>query len=235
MKNPRYERFRILMRQYHRNHPWRLTNGLFIPHAYPEPDKVNLWDDVGFILNGRRVMVWWIHPKARYEDEIARRAYEEAGPMPEDSAPWSEETRCKRVGRSRKRAVTYRTQGWSDQMKAYFERVDAIEERLRQEGIDYEARPSLVVRWYRWGIGMELCAPLEVRGVEGVRALAQFAKRLMRYKQIALKGLRVDAGVELTPHFRTGQVINPHCQATILQFEPHSDCASKLSPHLPSA
>lgn len=180
MKNPRYERFRVLMRQLHRSHPWRLTNGLFIPHAYPEPYKVNLWDDVGFILNGRRVMVWWIHPKARYEDEIARRAYEEAGLMPEDSAPWSEEKRWKRVGRSRKRVVTYRTQGWSDQMKAYFERVDAIEERLRQEGIDYEARPSLVVRWYRWGIGMELCAPLEVRGIEGVRALAEVAGRLIR-------------------------------------------------------
>jgi len=65
-------------------------------------------------------------------------------------------------------------------MKAYFERVDAIEERLRQERMDYEARPSLVVRWYRWGIGMELCAPLEVRGVEGVRALAELAGRLIR-------------------------------------------------------
>ncbi|HNA87587.1 MAG TPA: hypothetical protein PLB04_18580, partial [Nitrospira sp.] len=35
-------------------------------------------------------------------------------------------------------------------------------------------------RWYRWGIGMELCAPLEVRGVEGVRALAELAGRLIR-------------------------------------------------------
>ncbi len=180
MKNPRYERFRILMRQFHRNHPWRLTNGLFIPHAYPELDKVNLWDDVGFILNGRRVMVWWIHPHAMYEDEIARRACKEAGPMPEDSDVLHDERLWKRVGRSRKRVVTYRTQGWSDQMKAYFERVDTIEERLRHEGIDYEVRPSLVVRWYRWGIGMALCAPLDVRGVEGVRALAEMAGQLIR-------------------------------------------------------
>lgn len=180
MKNPRYEHFRILMRQFHRNHPWRLTNGLFIPHAYPDPDKVNLWDDVGFILNGRRVMVWWTHPHAKYADEIVRRAHEEAGPMPEDFEVLHEEKRWKRVGRSRKRVISYRTQGWSDQMKAYFQRVDAIEERLHREGIDHEVRPSLIVRWYRWGIGMELCAPMEVRGVEGVRALAELAGKLIR-------------------------------------------------------
>lgn len=131
------------------------------------PTKWFLWDDVGFILNSCRVMVWWIHPKARYEDEIARRAYEES----RAGAPrgfCSVERREALEARQpfKERAVTYRTQGWSDQLeKAYFERVDAIEERLRQERIDYEARPSLVVRWYRWGIGMELCAPLEVRGV----------------------------------------------------------------------
>jgi len=63
---------------------------------------------------------------------------------------------------------------------AYFQQVDVIEERLRQKGIDYEVRPSLVVRWYRWGIGMALCAPMEVRGVEGVQALARLAKQLIK-------------------------------------------------------
>ncbi len=180
MKNPKYEHFRILMRQFQRNHPWRLTNGLFIPHAYPDPLEANLWDDVGFILNGRRVMVWWTHPRAKYADEMARRAHEEAGPMPEDSEVLHEEKCWKRVGRSRKKVVAYRTQGWSDQMKAYFQRVDMLEERLHREGIDHEIRPSLVVRWYRWGVGMELCAPLEVRGVDGVQALARLAKQLIK-------------------------------------------------------
>ena len=180
MKNPRYERFRILMRQFHRNHPWRLTNGLFIPHAYPDPNEYSLWDDVGFILNGRRVMVWWVHPRAKYLDEIARRAYEEAGTMPEDTAPWNDEKRCKRVGRSRKRVVTYRTQCWSEQMKAYFEQVDVIEERLSREGIDYEVCPSMVVRRYQWGIGVELCVPMKVRGIEGVQSLAELAGKLIR-------------------------------------------------------
>lgn len=65
-------------------------------------------------------------------------------------------------------------------MKAYFQRVDTIEEQLHREGIDHEIRPSLVVRRYRWGVGMELCAPLEVRGVEGVQALARLAKQLIK-------------------------------------------------------
>jgi hypothetical protein len=100
--------------------------------------------------------------------------------MPEDTAPWNDEKRCKRVGRSRKRVVTYRTQCWSEQMKAYFEQVDVIEERLSREGIDYEVCPSMVVRRYRWGIGVELCVPMKVRGIEGVQSLAELAGKLIR-------------------------------------------------------
>lgn len=34
MKNPRLERLRRKMREYHRHHLWRLDGGLFIPHTY---------------------------------------------------------------------------------------------------------------------------------------------------------------------------------------------------------
>lgn len=72
MKNQRLERLRRKMREYHRHHPWRLDGGLFIPHAYPgaEAKKLSWWDDVGFILNGRRVIVWWRHPRCVYHDAI---------------------------------------------------------------------------------------------------------------------------------------------------------------------
>lgn len=39
-----------------------LGGGLFIPHEHPEckANKLSWCDDVGFILNGRRVIVSWL-------------------------------------------------------------------------------------------------------------------------------------------------------------------------------
>lgn len=196
MKNPRYERFRILMRQFHQNRPWRLDGGLFIPHAYTEPRPLSWWDDVGFILNGRRVLVWWQHPRSKYRDEIARRAHQEAGLMPDEPLFFDEERVWKRVGRSRKRVVVHRTQGWSEPMRAYFDKVEAIEERLSVEGIDHTVYPSLTTKSYRWGTGMELCVPLEVRGADDVRALAALGRRLAK-REITIQ--------EAFPDYRYGR------------------------------
>lgn len=52
MKNRHFEQLGRKMREFHRHHPWRLHDGLFIPHAYKEPCALSWWDDVGFILNG---------------------------------------------------------------------------------------------------------------------------------------------------------------------------------------
>ncbi len=73
MKNPHYELFSRLQKQHHRNKPWRLSHGgFFVPHDYSkmEPDKLTTWDDVGFNLNGRRVIVWFQHPRCKYRDVI---------------------------------------------------------------------------------------------------------------------------------------------------------------------
>lgn len=114
MKNRHFELLRTKMRDFHRHHPWRLHNGLFIPHAYTEPRSLSWWDDVGFILNGRRVMVWWQHPRSKFSDEIAKRAQQEAGVMPDELLFRDEERQWKRVGRSRKQVVVHRTQ-WSSE------------------------------------------------------------------------------------------------------------------------
>ncbi len=181
MKNPRQERMRRQMSQYQRMNPWRLTEGLYIPHSYPDLKPLSWWDDVGFSLSGRRVMVWWVHPRRRYLDEIEARAMRDAGPMPDDKA-FGEPVgkHCKQVGRSRKRQVACRTHALSERLSGYFERVNAIEDRLRAEGIDYVVVPSMSVRWYRWGIGVDLCAPIEVRNIGEVRQLANLARRLLK-------------------------------------------------------
>lgn len=181
MKNPRQERMRRQMSQYQRMNPWRLTEGLYIPHSYPDLKPLSWWDDVGFSLSGRRVMVWWVHPRRRYLDEIEARAMRDAGPMPDDEAfgePIGKH--CKRVGPSRKKQIPSRTHALSERLSGYFERVNAIEDRLCAEGIDYVVVPSMSARWHRWGIGVDLCAPIEVRNIEEVRQLANLARRLLK-------------------------------------------------------
>ena len=87
MKNPHYEYLGRRMREYHRTHPWGLSEGgLYIPHAYWDmgPESLSFWDDVGFILNGRRVIVWWQHPRDLYRHAIESLATEEAGDDPGD-------------------------------------------------------------------------------------------------------------------------------------------------------
>lgn len=106
MKNPNQELLRRLMNQYHRHNQWRLGNGLYIPHEYPHPiKKLSWWDDVGFILNGRRIMVWWVHPRMKYADAIEDMAWKEAGDPPLRGADIFEpsEKQWKKVGRSRKK------------------------------------------------------------------------------------------------------------------------------------
>lgn len=98
------------MREYHRMHPWRLSEGgLFIPHAYWNMTETSLswWDDVGFILNGRRIIVWWRHPRHVYWEQIESQAWEEAGDDPHDRWLFEGGTKnYKKVGKTGRRKMT---------------------------------------------------------------------------------------------------------------------------------
>lgn len=183
MKNSTQERLRIQMQQYHRNHPWRLEDGLFVPHAYPEPfSELSWWDDVGFILNGRRVMVWWVHPRMKYKDQIEDKACQEAGDPPDrDSDIFGpSEKQWKKVGRSRKKVVCYRTMPPHEARQDYYAKLLAIEKRMESEGIDFVARPSMSIQRLSWCTGVELCLPIEVRNRQDIQSLAGLVRRLVK-------------------------------------------------------
>lgn len=182
MKNPHQEQLRRLMKQYHRNHQWRLDNGLYIPHVYPTPKKLSWWDDVGFILNKRRVMVWWVHPRMKYADVIKDMAWKEAGDPPLRSAEIFEpsEKQWKKVGRSRKKVVAYRSCLLPDAQQDYYAKLRAIEMRMESNGVDVEVRPSMSAKTYAWCTGIDLCIPIEVRDKEELGALAGLARRLIK-------------------------------------------------------
>lgn len=181
MKNHRIEKVRLGMRAHHRHLPWHLVDGLYIPHAYTSTQDSSGWDDVGFIANRRKVMVWWVHPRTKYLDAIEKQAMLQAGAAPEEPVFGAPIEKCwKRVGHSRKKLLACRTHTFSESFSAYFERVNTIEDQLHAEGIDCAVWPSISVRWYRWGIGMDLCVPIEVRNIKEIGNLAALAKSLLK-------------------------------------------------------
>lgn len=189
MKNQRLERLRRKMREYHRHHPWRLDGGLFIPHAYPgaEAKKLSWWDDVGFILNGRRVIVWWRHPRCVYHDAIERQAMAE---VPAPSTPSTLDKflsgqepgtkHWRKLGRSRKKVVSETMPKTADEWVAFYDAVNEREGELERAGIDLEVVPSMRVGLCSTATTVDLVAPVEVRSEDEVRALAMLAKRLLK-------------------------------------------------------
>lgn len=183
MKDHRQERLGRLQREYHRNHPWRLgPGGLFVPHSYAEvkQDALSWWDDVGFILNRRRVIVWWRHPRHVYRDAIEEQAQEQAGEFPFDD--WLTQgaiPNYRKVGRSRKKIVSYTCRPPSEASRAYFQHLQAMEQELSAQGIDCDVHPSSKRKRLSWATGLDLVAPLEVRNEQELAVVADLACRLL--------------------------------------------------------
>lgn len=185
MKNPHYEFLGRRMRAYHRTHPWRLSaGGLYIPHSYADrgPESLSYWDDVGFILNGRRVIVWWQHPRHVYADAMASMAREEAGDGPQDDWLLQGATKnYKMVGKSRKRKKlsSYTSRAPSEAQAQHYAKLWQIEERLTREGIAWACRPSWKWERLRWAMGVSLVAPLDVRNEQELAQVARLARALI--------------------------------------------------------
>lgn len=185
MKNPHYEYLGRRMREYHRTHQWRLSDGgLYVPHAYWDmgPESLSYWDDVGFILNGRRVMVWWQHPRYDYRNAIESLAFKEAGDDPRDDWLCEGGTQnYKKVGKSgkRKKPSSYTSREMSSEQRLYYDKVSQIEGRLTREGIDHQV--PLSWKWERlsWAMGVSLVAPMEVRCEKDLAEVVRLARALI--------------------------------------------------------
>lgn len=183
MKNPKQERFGQMQRQYHQQHQWRLgKDGLYIPHSYAEtkPDSLSWWDDVGFILNGRRVIVWWQHPRDIYSAAIEEQSWDRAGPDPQDDWLFEDATtNYKRVGQSRKKIVSYTSRQPSAEQAAYYEHLRAVRQSMEAEGIELDVTLSWKRERLNWATGVSLVVPLEVRNEAELAQVASLARRLL--------------------------------------------------------
>lgn len=183
MKDPRLERMALLQRQHHRNNPWPLSqDSLYIPHCYKSmrPDALSWGDDVGFIVNRRKVFVGWAHPRCEYAEEICNRAILLAGEDPRDGWVLDGITpQYKKVGLSRKKLVNYLCRSPSDEQLEYIERKRSIERRLSQEGIAHRVYCSWKRQRREWATHIFLVAPLEVRNEVELAQVAKLARRLL--------------------------------------------------------
>ena len=183
MKNHKQEKLKLLQRQYNRSKQWTLQQGgLYVPHAYTEkdPDGLSWYDDVGFILNGRRVIVWWQHPRLIYSDKLDELSLQKCGDGPQDN--WLIEDgikNYKQVGRSRKKIVSYTMRGPSEEQKQYYKQLDIIRQQLATEGIELNILPSCKIKSLTWALGVELVVPMEVRNEKELAMIANLAKRLI--------------------------------------------------------
>ena len=182
MKNPSLERLRIQARRYHRHHTWELeAGGIHSRHAYQSERMLSWWGDYGFVLNGRRVMIWWVHPRMKYADEISDRAWKEAGPRPDDpDGLLDTKTIWRRVGRSRKKSIAHRLSPMPGAWRTYYDRLSNQEDRLRNEGIAFEVVPSMRVLTFNWCTGIDLCIPMETRNHDEAFALVLLTKAILK-------------------------------------------------------
>ena len=190
MKQPHLEFLARRMREDHRHHPWTLSEGgLYIPHAYwdMKPDDLSQWDDVGFILNGRRFMVWWQHPRHVYAEAIEALAWQqqhaECG-APPDWDRFIEDgiTIYEHVGKIGKRKKPVGVRNWpSSQAQEQYHAVlsDRIK-RLQLQGIDMEVLPSWTWRRYLRCMGLSIVAPVEVRNQQELAQLANLVRQLVK-------------------------------------------------------
>jgi len=186
MKNPNFERRLRAMRVYHANKRGsQFDGGVRVFHRYDEfaADDLSWWDDCQIIVNHRRVMIWWMHPRYKYRNAIEDAAWAAAG---ETSArrDWLADMRSrpvrKKVGKSRTRIAAYEQGEPNAEYQAYYARLRAEEDRIAAAGIDLIVRPSLSRRTLDWCTGLELCIPVEVRNVAELKALAEIGRGLLK-------------------------------------------------------
>ena len=160
----------------------RLSNGIVVMHYYGgEPRKLSWWDDTGFNLNGKRVMIWWTHPRMDFEDSISDMAYKNV-PYPDNGESMFNDSEkiYKYIGKSgkRKKLSGFKCNTAPDK-RVWYDALKAEEERLRKV-TDLIVTPHYKVEIKKWCRGVSICCPIEVRGEADLHILCNLVKRLLK-------------------------------------------------------
>lgn len=179
MKNSYYEYCRRKMKLEKKD--WKLTDGIRIYHEYShkKPDDLSWWDDVGFYMNDYKVVVWWRHPRMDYKDTIQNMAFD-AFPREDDFDFFSGSTKnYLKVGKSRKRIVSYTCAPQSESRIEWYDKINALEKELLVSS-QVIIRPSFKVEQLDWCKGINFVMPVEVRNEKELKEMAMLAKAILK-------------------------------------------------------
>lgn len=183
MKNTYQENLKKSAKLYHRNkRNSNFIRGLIQFHQYDAENASTLswWDDVDFILNDRRVIVAWVHPRYDYQDYIESEARKSIAHLDVNMDDIFNEATPNYVkaGKSRKKISTYTlnfTEDSDEWITAYKQALQEI-----PHSIEYKVKPYIKIEWRSNGHLVEICAPIEVRGVDDLMKLVTLVKRLLK-------------------------------------------------------
>jgi hypothetical protein len=181
MKNRAIEAMKHRAKLYHRNNLGdQFTNGIIVRHLYYDmtPETLSFWDDAVFIVNDYQVALWWTHPRYRYHDLVEEEAMRRVAHLHPKSDLFGEAIpNYRKLGRSRKKIVSWTQRPTSDEYRRYFDLLTDMERQVGKE-VAFEVRPSMTASWYSWCKGLNLCAPFEVRSESDLLELTHIARRL---------------------------------------------------------
>jgi hypothetical protein len=183
MKNRYQEHLKKSAKLYHRNkRNSNFTEGLIQYHQNGEERSTSLswWDDVDFILNDYRVVVAWIHPRYDYQDYIETEARKRIAHLDTNMGDIFNEATPNYVkaGQSRKKISNYTvnlTKDSDEWAAAYKLALQEI-----PHAIEYQAKPYIKTEWLARGYSVDICAPIEIRGIEDLVKLVTLVKRLLK-------------------------------------------------------
>jgi hypothetical protein len=181
-KNKHYESKFRQQRIFGSKHNQRLINGIVVRYVYnDEPRKLTWWDDTGFNLNGRRVTIWWTHPRHQFNEAVSDLAYENIPYVTNDEPLFHESDKIfKYVGKSgkRKKANGFKSRSVPERRK-WYEELRAEEKRLSTV-TDITIVPHYKVDILNWCRGVHICVPLEIHGVSDLHVLCNLVKKLLK-------------------------------------------------------
>lgn len=172
-------------KQYHPNKRGdRFTNGLIVRHLYDDmtPETPTFWDDAVFIVNDYRVALWGGHPRHQYHHFVETEALRRLNHLRPEGDPFADTTpNYKKLGRSRKKVVSWTQRPTSDEYRRYFEMLADMEHQVSQE-VAFEVCPSITIAWHSWCKGLSQCVPFEVRSESDLVALSHVSRRLVMHE-----------------------------------------------------
>lgn len=174
-------------KEHHRLHTWDLNNrGIYVKHSYTDmtPESLTWWDDFGFVYAKRIAMVWWVHPRMVYSDRLEQAALDAcADKYPKESMLCeSRSTPIKRRFRRGRRVKTvgYRMSAIREEYRTYFDLVNSVQEQMSGEDHGWVIPASIKSCALRWGQGIDLVYPDEVRSEDDLSVLRDKTVRILR-------------------------------------------------------